>query len=62
LKWKQILAISKGLWVLVYENKHERSNIDLLENAIFRKLETDTASISEGVQVLKFIEDIPEIR
>lgn len=38
-------TIAKALWILVEENNYDRSSIDLFENAIFRKLETDTASI-----------------
>ncbi|CAK94802.1 unnamed protein product (macronuclear) [Paramecium tetraurelia] len=62
VKWRQLMSVSKGLWVLTDDNKHDRSCIDLLENAIFRKLETDTASITDGIQIIKYIQDIQEMR
>lgn len=49
------MYISKGLWVLTDDNKHDRSCIDLFENAIFRKLETDTASITDGIEIINYI-------
>lgn len=55
-------AISKALWILVENDEYDRTMVDMLENSIFRKLETDTASIRDGVEILKYIEEIPELK
>lgn len=55
-------SIAKALWVLVESDEYDRTMVDMLENSIFRKLETDTASIRDGVEILKYIEEIPELK
>lgn len=55
-------SIAKALWILVENDEYDRTMVDMLENSIFRKLETDTASIRDGVEVLKYIEEIPELK